>query len=153
MPHCSGLSCDANLLPAIHEDFRFDDGTSPASWHSEPTPARTKRLRFAQPLPRLSGVGVIEVSDRRFRERLQNIAMPCCHFLSPTIASRSMSPKCLMSNLISSHSAPASQPWKPSPVTSFQRSEFRNPGIDEEHVDFAQLLGNRGKKPLAVIAF
>ena len=73
MPHCSGLSCDANPLPAIHEDFRFDDGTSPASWHSEPTPARwparTKRLRFAQPLPRLSGVGVIEVSDRRFRER------------------------------------------------------------------------------------
>jgi hypothetical protein len=28
------------------------------------------RLRFAQPLPRLSGVGAIEVSDRRFRKRL-----------------------------------------------------------------------------------
>ncbi len=31
-----------------------------------------KRLHFRQPLPRLSGVGVIEVSDRRFRERLEN---------------------------------------------------------------------------------
>src|ERR1039458_1412844 len=28
-------------------------------------------LRFFQPLPRLSGRGVIEVSDRRFRERLE----------------------------------------------------------------------------------
>jgi hypothetical protein len=29
---------------------------------------------------------------------LQNVAMPCCHFVSPTIARRSMSPKCFMSN-------------------------------------------------------
>jgi hypothetical protein len=32
---------------------------------------RRQRLRFAQPTPRLSGVGVIEVSGRRFRERLE----------------------------------------------------------------------------------
>jgi len=30
--------------------------------------SRQKPLRFGQPLPRLGGVGVIEVSDRRFRE-------------------------------------------------------------------------------------
>src|SRR5580765_8890977 len=32
--------------------------------------SQPKTLRFAQPLPRLSGVAVIEVSCRRFRERL-----------------------------------------------------------------------------------
>lgn len=44
--------------------------------------SRPKQLRFAQPFPRLSGFGVIEVSDRRFPERPQ----PCRHFFSPIIA-------------------------------------------------------------------
>ena len=48
-----------------------------------------------------------------FVNGLKNASMPCCHFSSPTIASRSMSPKCFLSNLRSSHAAPASHPWRP----------------------------------------
>ena len=42
-------------------------------------PLRPKRLRFSQPLPCVGGVGVIEVSDCRFRERPEkhrHVALP-----------------------------------------------------------------------------
>ena len=40
-------------------------------------------LAFAQPIPRLSGFGVIEVSDRRFRERLAERRHAVLPFLIP----------------------------------------------------------------------
>src|SRR5579871_241080 len=40
-------------------------------------------LRFTQPFPRLSGVGVIEVSDRRFRERFAECRHAVLPFLFP----------------------------------------------------------------------
>src|SRR5271166_6857899 len=39
------------------------------------------------------------------------VSMPCSHLFSLTVATRSKSSACLMSNLTSSQSAPAPQPW------------------------------------------
>ena len=55
-------------------------------------------LCFVQLAPCL---GVVEVPEHAFVNGLQNVAMLCCHFVSPTIAIRSMSAKCLMANLVS----------------------------------------------------
>jgi len=49
-------------------------------------------LRFAQPPPRLSSVEVVEVSDGRRGEGLAERLHAVLALVSPTIASRSVSP-------------------------------------------------------------
>jgi hypothetical protein len=70
-------------------------------------------LRVTQPFPRLSGVGVIEVSDRRFREWFAERRHAVLLFLFPDHREPLDVGEVPNVELDVFHIAPASQPWKP----------------------------------------
>src|ERR1035437_4628952 len=84
--------------------------------------------------------------------------MPCCHFLSPTIASRSMWAKCLMSNLMASHSASASPPsragdFEEQSHSSVPRDESLELGHKVVVICFCQLPADVNDEDLPTVFF